>query len=120
MTTIILRGFLKEQAFGEGEALYLSDNERPLVERLEEIKNKQVSIRWFASKEEKTFWQVEEALTKVIMGEAEEVRLNSSFGSEYTGYLWTNEDLVIGGHDFIEELRSFEGQFINMEVIVHE
>lgn len=119
MKTIILRGFLKEEAFGEGDALYLSDDEKPLVERLEEIENKQVSIRWFASKEEKTFEQAEEDLIRTVMGEAEEVLLSNAY-SDYTGYLWTNEDLTVGGHDLINELRSFEGQFINMEVIVHE
>lgn len=119
MKTIILRGFLTEAAYGEGDALYLSDNENPLVERLEEIKDKQVSIRWFTSDKEKIFEQAEEDLIRTIMGEAEEVYLNNAY-SDYTGYLYTDENLTVGGHDLIEELRSFKGQFINMEVIVHE
>lgn len=36
--------------------------------------------------------------------------------SEITGYLWTNEDLIVGGHDLIAELRTYQGQFAVIEI----
>ena len=40
--------------------------------------------------------------------------------SEYTGYLWTDEEVLIGGHDLIEELRGCEGKWLLLEIVVHE
>ena len=36
--------------------------------------------------------------------------------SEDTGYLWTDEDLMVGGHDLLEELKSHVGKFVHMEI----
>jgi hypothetical protein len=36
--------------------------------------------------------------------------------SEYTGYLWTTEELVVGGHDLINELKSYVGKFLHLEI----
>ncbi|MNJ80064.1 hypothetical protein D3C77_783070 [compost metagenome] len=39
--------------------------------------------------------------------------------SELTGYLWTDEYLKVGGHDIIEELRSYVGKWLILEIEVH-
>jgi hypothetical protein len=36
--------------------------------------------------------------------------------SEYTGYLGTDEEINVGGHDLLTELKSAEGKFLRMEV----
>ena len=36
--------------------------------------------------------------------------------SEYTGYLGTDEEINVGGHDLLAELKSAEGKFLRMEV----
>ena len=36
--------------------------------------------------------------------------------SEITGYLWTDEDLMVGGHDLIGELRNYVGQYVHLEI----
>lgn len=36
--------------------------------------------------------------------------------SEITGYLWTEENLQIGGHDMLAILRENEGRFLVMEI----
>jgi hypothetical protein len=36
--------------------------------------------------------------------------------SEYTGYLWTDEDLMVGGHDLLAELKSHLGKFCHLYV----
>jgi hypothetical protein len=40
--------------------------------------------------------------------------------SDITGYLWTNEDLIVGGHDLLNELRSYKGKFAVIEITYHE
>jgi len=36
--------------------------------------------------------------------------------SEITGYLWTDEELKVGGHDLIEELTSYVGKYLYLKV----
>lgn len=36
--------------------------------------------------------------------------------SEDTGYLWTDENLIVGGHDLLEELRGYAGYWLHMEI----
>lgn len=58
--------------------------------------------------------------------EAQEKLLNRIYGvtdasywhhySELTGYLFTDENLIVGGHDLLKELQSFVGNFILLEI----
>src|SRR5437868_3327415 len=43
-------------------------------------------------------------------------RINHSHYSEITGYLWTDENLMVGGHDLLDELRSHKGSFVHLEI----
>lgn len=36
--------------------------------------------------------------------------------SETTGYLWTTDDIVVGGHDIKRELESYLGKYLYMEI----
>lgn len=36
--------------------------------------------------------------------------------SEITGYLWTDESLIVGGHDLLQELASYAGKYAVIEV----
>ncbi len=36
--------------------------------------------------------------------------------SDVTGYLWTDDYIMVGGHDLIEELQSHEGMYIHLEI----
>jgi hypothetical protein len=36
--------------------------------------------------------------------------------SEITGYLWTDEDIMVGGHDLLSELKSYDGKFLYLEI----
>lgn len=58
--------------------------------------------------------------------ELQEHFLNSLYGdssawyhvawSEITGYLWTNEEIMVGGHDLLEELKGNVGKFLHLEI----
>ena len=50
----------------------------------------------------------------IVMGDAN-VDLQSRY-SEITGYLWTDEDLNVGGHDLLAELKGHVGKWLIMEV----
>jgi hypothetical protein len=36
--------------------------------------------------------------------------------SDITGYLWTDEELNVGGHDLLNELRSHISKYLHMEI----
>jgi len=36
--------------------------------------------------------------------------------SDYTGYLWTDQEFKVGGHDILAELASYEGKFLHLEI----
>ena len=37
--------------------------------------------------------------------------------SEITGYLWTDEELNVGGHDLMAELKSNVGKWLILEIV---
>jgi hypothetical protein len=44
---------------------------------------------------------------------------DATFGARYsedTGYLWTDEELNVGGHDLLGELESHEGRYCLLEI----
>jgi len=45
---------------------------------------------------------------------------HAPYASEVTGYLWTDEELKIGGHNLFEEIRQNEGMYIYLEIEVEE
>jgi hypothetical protein len=36
--------------------------------------------------------------------------------SEYTGYLWTDEEINVGGHDLLAELKGYKDKFLYLEI----
>jgi hypothetical protein len=40
--------------------------------------------------------------------------------SDCTGYLWTDNKLNVGGHDLMEELESYIGRFLWLEIEYHK
>jgi hypothetical protein len=75
---------------------------------------KEASVRYFISDVPATKDELESDLVRVVCGACK-----SRYGmhySEITGYLWTDEDFNVGGHDLIAELRSNLGKFLYMEV----
>lgn len=36
--------------------------------------------------------------------------------SDYTGYLWTDEAINVGGHDLLEELKSHKNKYLHLEI----
>jgi hypothetical protein len=77
-----------------------------------------LSVRYFISDSELDEDQLNLELMKTIYGndiDSDNVRFGVRY-SEYTGYLWTDEDIMIGGHDLLEELKSHIGKYLWMEI----
>lgn len=67
-----------------------------------------MSIRYWISDKICTREEAEEAFVRTCMGDATvDFRVHCS---DLTGYLWTDEELNVGGHDLLKELRSFAGK----------
>jgi len=120
MKSIVYQGLLSEHSWGEvDDLLFLSSIEAPLAEKLQdEIANKQVSLRYWVTEKEVTKEQATESVIQAISGLAD-----CNFGSNYsevTGYLWTDEDCKVGGHDLLLELHSYVGKWLILEIDIHE
>jgi len=108
-------GLLYLHSHGEAcDILFLSSCSEPLAEELEWISGKNVTIRYWITEQKCTKEEAQEDFVRQIMGSAD--CLFGARYSEITGYLWTDEDLNVGGHDVIAELKSFIGQWLILEI----
>lgn len=91
----------------------------PLADLLEcEIKNVRVNVRYFVTDKEVSLDEAQGQFLKNLMGIAD-VKFQSYY-SEYTGYLWTDEDIIIGGHDLLEELKGYDGKYLILLIDILE
>ena len=103
----------------EGQVLFLSTIEEPLAERLEEdISGKIVTVRYWLSDVQVSKEEAMLEFMKRISGSAD-AKFRQHY-SEYTGYLWTDEECMIGGHDLIKELKGSIGKWLILEIDIHE
>jgi hypothetical protein len=133
---IIYTGWIQQGRFGEaGDIIYLeyttyTDSDSgyasnkfydgdPVADVLQgSIANKQVSVCYWITDQQCTRDEAQEQFLKKLYG-AVDCEFKSHY-SNITGYLWTDEDLVIGGHDLLDELRSNVGNFVVLDITVHD
>lgn len=85
---------------------------------LDDIKNEIVTIKYYISDRESTEEQLmADFLINTLYGSLESEFYVSY--SEITGYLWTNDELKIGGHDLRKELEYHNGKYLYMVAEVH-
>lgn len=119
MEQIVIRGIISKGDYQDDwAAVFIGDTDQPFIEKIQnDIDGKQVSLRYFISDTEKSKDELLENLIKQISGDSE-AEYNSRY-SDLTGYLWTDQNLKIGGHDVLAEISSYEGKFIHLEIDVH-
>jgi hypothetical protein len=118
MKTLIYKGIIIEADFGENSEALFIEGDRPIAEILQdEINHREVSVRYWISHKEKTKEELQEGFLKNLFG-AGGAEYQDAYG-DYTGYLWTDENIKIGGHDLLKELRSNLNKFIWLEIDVH-
>ena len=108
-------GWLSVRDYGESsDVLFISSLSDPFAEELEWMAGKQVCVRYWITDKEATLEAAQEQFIKRLFGAAD-VEFFARY-SDITGYLWTDENLKVGGHDLLEELKSSEGLWLILEV----
>lgn len=122
METKTYAGKLRLDDYGDYEGrdiLFISSLEDPIAEVLDDdISGRTVSLRYWVCDVEMTKDQAHESFLRTLMGIAD-----IDFGSVYseaTGYLWTDEEMKIGGHDLLAELKGYVGKWLILEIDIHE
>jgi molybdopterin converting factor small subunit len=91
----------------------------PIAEVLDYMSGEIVTVRYYTSDKEATEEELQEDfLTNTLYG-----NLESDYGARYseiTGYLWTDDNLKVGGHDLREELESYAGKYLYMVVEIDQ
>lgn len=113
-------GYLSLNSWGEADdILFISSEEDPLAEVLQDsISGENVSVRYWVTERECTRDEATVEFLKRLAGNAD--CLCVSTYSELTGYLWTDEEINIGGHDLLAELASSAGKWLILEIDVPE
>lgn len=116
--TLTYSGLLSFHSYGEADdILFLSSESDPFVDVLEDaISGKVVNVRYWITDKPVSKDEAQEEFMRQAMGDTI-VRFGANY-SEITGYLYTDEDLWIGGHDLAEELRSNVGKWLILEIDV--
>lgn len=100
----------------DDEVLFL--NGEPLAQLLEYLHGKEATISYYISDKEIDCSNAQEKFTASLFGE-----IDADYGifySDITGYLWTDEELKVGGHDLLAELKGYDGKYINLVTKVRE
>ena len=116
-------------AYEPGDGIYLAENgkiDEPLASyfgwNYKHSQNKQqVSVRYAINNTDN--WP--DTLDEIAADEVSRLSgdLVSDYGARYseiTGYLWTDEDLTVGGHDLIKIFRENAGKYLWLEVTYHD
>jgi hypothetical protein len=118
---IVFSGKIWHGEFGDNyNALFIGYNSTPFAKRWQQELGwgkTQVTVRYWISDKEQTKEELIENQVLRISGAAS--ANYSDRYSELTGYLWTDENLKVGGHDLMAELESNYDKFLYMEVDIH-
>lgn len=115
----VFQGWLTLRHWAEDhEAVFLSKSPIPLAEQLEWMSGKTVTVRYWITDRPCSRYEADEAAILTAMGVAD-VGIEARYG-DLTGYLWTDEDLNVGGHDLMAELKSSVGKWLILEVQKHD
>jgi hypothetical protein len=100
----------RDRSFDDEEAI--AEQFSNLIYRYGDI----LTVRyWVSDRELESVNDAAEAYLASYYGHAE-ADYSMSY-SEITGYLYTTEELMVGGHDLLEELKSYVGRYLLMEVV---
>jgi hypothetical protein len=111
----VFEGMLSVASNGEEDVLFCGEN--ILAEDLQGYIRKNgsnLTVRYWIADQPLSPDQLNENFLASLYGAAEcdySVRY-----SEYTGYLGTDEEINVGGHDLLAELKGSDGKFLRMEV----
>lgn len=116
----IIKGQIKKWSNGEEDVLKVGGE--ILAEQFQNLLDKYgklVTVRYYTSdKKIASLEKAQEEFLKRVMGFT--CANYHMHYSEVTGYLWTDENLNVGGHNLLAELSTQVGKYLLMEVIFHD
>ena len=90
-----------------------------LVDLLEDMLERQVTVRyWLSSNELRTVEEADMQTLEQVTGFLD-TEIYHHY-SDVTGYLWTDEHFKVGGHDLIPIFTDAEDSYLLLEITVHE
>jgi hypothetical protein len=99
-----------------GESEHITIDGDPLAELVEDLTEKFLTVRYWITDEPIDLNKAIETTVEQAMGFGDcDFQIHHS---DRTGYLWTDEDFKVGGHDMIAEMGSFIGKHVLMEIEV--
>jgi hypothetical protein len=112
-------GLINAGDFGENfNALFIGDSSEPIAKTFyDDFYNQNVTVRYWISEIEMSRELLKQNTLLCISGYVDADY--SSRYSEITGYLWTDEELNIGGHNLLNELTSSIGKYVYLEVEIN-
>jgi hypothetical protein len=112
------RGIIRVADWGDAfDILFLGVDEYPLADTIEEhIEDygRYLTVRYWTAKEALPDEELEDQFCRMLDGEGDS-RCELHY-SEITGYLFTNEDLDVGGHDLLAELKAQVDRYLLLEI----
>jgi hypothetical protein len=113
------RGTLAEHDRGEGmDILFLDPGDEPLAEMISgdlDRFGRYLTVRYWTAAEPRSDEDMIDGALRELLG-AGDATFRHAY-TEITGYLWTDEDINVGGHDLLGELRSQKGRYCLLEII---
>ena len=125
MTTVRYRGTLALHYHGEAEDILFLDGDldgryeyEPLAETIGddlELHGRYASVRYWTADAPMGDDEIAEGAIRAMLGGEADACYSARY-SDVTGYLWTDEDIMVGGHDLLEELKSQAGRYCLLEI----
>jgi hypothetical protein len=124
-TTIRYRGVLALHDHGEAYDVLFLDGDlddrypyEPLAETISDDLDqhgRHASVRYWTADMQMGDDALIEASVRAVLGGEIDAEYAARY-SDVTGYLWTDEDIMVGGHDLLEELKSQAGRYLLLEI----
>jgi len=115
----VYKGWLQKGGMGN-DSLCL-DTDDDTIKLIDEINSDKeyygnyLSVSYYISDKEVPIDQIKEEWLKKVMGIAE-TDYGERYGTELTGYMWTDQQLNVGGHDLLAELESYLHKYLVLEI----
>lgn len=114
----IIKGLITEKDYKETyDAIFVGEHDEPLLVFAQDcLEGRQVTLRYWITNKELTLQELEKLTVMKLLGMCDAEFFERY--SEPTGYLWTDENFKVGGHDILEELKDAVGKYLYMEISV--
>lgn len=120
-STIGIKSYSKVKRFG-GKEIEFCTGQFPFSKNMEDKcgwgRNTYASIQMLTGSTPIDVDHIDETKIVSMMGEVDSEYYHRY--SDYTGYLWTEENFVCGGHDLLQILRSHLGEYIHIEIELYK